>query len=156
MTELYKAGLSHVSVANAAHDAAAETRGKGFDQVRAQSARVWRDALGTVDAAGGSREERVKLSTALYHAPPHPNLFDDVNGQYRGYDGKVHRVAKGRTTTSLASRDGRRGGRPVFPESTRGHGPATRHEPGGPAGLVRPPSVNPAGVRYRSRRGRPR
>ncbi|MER6112161.1 glycoside hydrolase domain-containing protein [Streptomyces hirsutus] len=84
MTELYKAGLSHVSVANAAHDAAAETRGKGFDQVRAQSARVWRDALGTVDAAGGSREERVKLSTALYHAPPHPNLFDDANGQYRG------------------------------------------------------------------------
>ncbi|MFC5959012.1 GH92 family glycosyl hydrolase [Streptomyces pratens] len=91
-----KTGLSYVSVANAARNAATETRGKGFDQVRAQSARVWRDALGTVDAAGGSREERVKFHTALYHALLHPNVFDDVNGQYQGYDGKVHRVAKGR------------------------------------------------------------
>ncbi|MFD9089479.1 glycoside hydrolase domain-containing protein [Streptomyces prasinus] len=112
MTELYKAGLGYVSVANAAHNAAAETRGKGFDQVRAQSAPVWRDALDTVDAADGSREERVKLYTALYHALLHPNLFDDANGQHRGYDGKVHRIAKGRHhyVTRVPRRPTRRAG----------------------------------------------
>lgn len=34
--------------------------------------------------------------TALYHALLHPNTFDEVNGEYPGYDGKVHMVARGR------------------------------------------------------------
>ncbi|MFF6814105.1 GH92 family glycosyl hydrolase [Streptomyces sp. NPDC012403] len=91
-----KTGLSYVSVAGAARNATAETRGRGFDRVRAQAARVWRDALGTVDADGGTRDERVKFYTALYHALLHPNVFDDVSGEYRGYDGEIHRVAEGR------------------------------------------------------------
>ncbi|MER5428049.1 GH92 family glycosyl hydrolase [Streptomyces sp. NPDC002588] len=91
-----KTGLSYVSVSNAARNAAAETRGRGFDRVRAEAARVWRDALGTVDADGGTREERVKFYTALYHSLLHPNVFDDVNREYRGYDGQIHQVAKGR------------------------------------------------------------
>lgn len=91
-----KTGLSYVSVANAEQNATSETRGRSFDRVRAESAKVWKDALGTVDAAGGTREERVKFYTALYHALLHPNTFDDVNGQYLGYDGTVRKVAKGR------------------------------------------------------------
>lgn len=93
-----RTGLSYVSVDNAARNAAAETTdgARGFDQARADAARLWRDALGTVDADGGTQDERVKFYTALYHALLHPNTFDDVNGQYTGYDGKVHQVAEGR------------------------------------------------------------
>ncbi|GHH94280.1 GH92 family glycosyl hydrolase [Streptomyces capillispiralis] len=91
-----KTGLSYVSVEGAARNADSETRGRPFEAVRAQAARVWRDALGTVDADGGTRDERVKFYTALYHSLLHPNVFDDVDGRYTGYDGKVHRVAEGR------------------------------------------------------------
>ncbi|MGQ5580580.1 GH92 family glycosyl hydrolase [Streptomyces sp. ECR3.8] len=91
-----KTGLSYVSVEGAARNAAAETHGRSFDAVRAQSARVWRDALGTLRVDGGSREQRVKFYTALYHALLHPNVFDDVNGDYRGYDGRLHQVERGR------------------------------------------------------------
>jgi predicted alpha-1,2-mannosidase len=92
-----KTGLSYVSVDNAARNAAAEAgRHSSFERVRAEAARLWRDSLGTVDAKGGAKDERVKFYTALYHALLHPNTFDDVNGEYPGYDGKVHKVAKGR------------------------------------------------------------
>ncbi|MFE3738869.1 GH92 family glycosyl hydrolase [Streptomyces sp. NPDC059134] len=91
-----RTGLSYVSVANAAENAAEETGRRSFDSVRAQAARVWKDALGTVDARGGTRAERVKFYTALYHALLHPNTADDTNGQYAGHDGTVRTVARGR------------------------------------------------------------
>ncbi|MFJ3136230.1 GH92 family glycosyl hydrolase [Streptomyces sp. NPDC086843] len=91
-----RTGLSYVGVEGAARNAAAETRGRSFDAVRAQAARVWRDALGTVRVDGGTRDQRVAFYTALYHALLHPNVFDDVSGEYRGYDGTVHRVRPGR------------------------------------------------------------
>lgn len=89
-------GLSYVSVDNAAENAAREAGNRDFAAVRAEAARTWRKALDTVRVTGGTREERVKFYTALYHALLHPNVFEDVNGEYRGYDGTVRRVARGR------------------------------------------------------------
>ena len=40
-------------------------------------------------------DEQVMFYTALYHALLHPNVFSDVNGQYRGFDRQVHAVASG-------------------------------------------------------------
>ncbi|MFJ4923262.1 GH92 family glycosyl hydrolase [Streptomyces sp. NPDC088725] len=91
-----KTGLSYVSIANAAQNATSEAGKHSFDQVRSGAARTWRDALDTVKVSGGSKDERVKFYTALYHSLLNPNVFDDVNGQYTGYDGKVRKVAKGR------------------------------------------------------------
>ncbi|MET4674061.1 GH92 family glycosyl hydrolase [Streptomyces sp. PvR018] len=91
-----RTGLSYVSVANAARNAEEETGGRSFDQVRRSTAQVWKDALSTVKATGGTKSERVKFYTALYHSLLHPNTADDVNGQYPGHDGKVRKVAPGR------------------------------------------------------------
>nr|MDT0526180.1 glycoside hydrolase family 92 protein [Streptomyces sp. DSM 41633] len=79
-----------------ARTAEEETGGRTFDQVRKATARTWKDALSTVKATGGTKSERVKFYTALYHALLHPNIADDVNGQYPGHDGKVRTVAPGR------------------------------------------------------------
>ncbi|WP_205855777.1 glycoside hydrolase family 92 protein, partial [Phytoactinopolyspora endophytica] len=54
------------------------------------------DALGTIDIEGGAEEERVKFYTALYHSLLHPNVRNDVNGEYLGYDDEVHVVEDGR------------------------------------------------------------
>ena len=97
-------GLSYTSVENAALNRVTEVRDKGFDTVRAAARSTWRDALGTLDVEGGdgpdagrdTNAERTKLYTALYHVLHHPNVFEDVNGQYVGYDGKLRRVEKGR------------------------------------------------------------
>ncbi|TDC56450.1 glycoside hydrolase family 92 protein [Actinomadura sp. KC345] len=91
-----KTGLSFVSVANAAENRDAEVGEAGFGKVRAHAARRWREALGTIDVTGGTDEQRTKFYTALYHSLLHPNIRDDVDGTYLGYDGKVHRIERGR------------------------------------------------------------
>ncbi|WP_265521687.1 GH92 family glycosyl hydrolase [Oerskovia flava] len=91
-----RAGLSYVSIENAAENAATEAAPVTFDEAREAAADRWREALGTLDVTGGTDAERTKLYTALYHSLLHPNVYDDVNGEYRGYDGEVHEVEPGR------------------------------------------------------------
>ncbi|MGH3239915.1 MAG: GH92 family glycosyl hydrolase [Spirillospora sp.] len=91
-----KTGLSFVSVGNAAQNRDAEVGRASFGKVRAQAAKLWREALGTIDVSGGTDEQRTKFYTALYHSFLHPNIRDDVNREYLGYDEKVHRVERGR------------------------------------------------------------
>jgi predicted alpha-1,2-mannosidase len=94
-------GLSYVSTGDAAQNLQAEAAGKGFDALRDQAHATWRDTLRRVAVTSGkptaaAREEQLTtFYTALYHSLLHPNVFDDVNGQYEGYDKKVHTVRPG-------------------------------------------------------------
>ncbi|MBI9115129.1 GH92 family glycosyl hydrolase [Sanguibacter suaedae] len=89
------AGLSYVSVDGAQANAEAETTGATFDDVRATARASWEQALGTVAADGGTERDRVTFYTALYHALGHPNVFQDADGRYTGYDGEVRTVRDG-------------------------------------------------------------
>ncbi|MFF5076480.1 GH92 family glycosyl hydrolase [Actinoplanes sp. NPDC000266] len=91
-----KTGFSYVSVANAAANRDKEVGKERFDSVRKDAASQWKKALGTIDIGGGTDAQRTSFYTALYHSLLHPNVRDDVNGQYLGYDNQVHAVAKGR------------------------------------------------------------
>ncbi|NED99772.1 GH92 family glycosyl hydrolase [Phytoactinopolyspora halotolerans] len=91
-----RTGFSYVSVENAAANREAESEGKSFDDVRAEARASWEDALGLIDVAGGSDEQRVKFYTALYHSLLHPNIRQDVDGRYRGVDDEIHTVTQGR------------------------------------------------------------
>ena len=91
-----KIGLSYVSVDGARANAAAETADLDFDETRAEARATWEEALGTIDATGGSDRDRTTFYTSLYHALLHPNTFQDVDGTYIGYDGEPHQVEAGR------------------------------------------------------------
>ncbi|MBM6403416.1 GH92 family glycosyl hydrolase [Phycicoccus sp. CSK15P-2] len=91
-----RTGVSFVSVRNAAVNRVVESQLRSFDGVRWAARKHWEQALGTVDATGGSAEDRTELYTAVYHSLLHPNIRDDVNREYLGYDGKVHQAAWGR------------------------------------------------------------
>ena len=85
--------ISYVSAANAvANLDAALADGAGFDQVRAEAARTWNEALGHVEVRGGGAHELRTFYTALYHSLLDPNVASDVNGDYAGFDGEVHRA----------------------------------------------------------------
>lgn len=90
-----KTGFSYTSIEAAAANAAAETTGKSFDDVRADAKKAWVEALGTVDVAGGTDDERIKLYSALYHSLLQPTIGQDVDGRYLGYDNKLHEVEPG-------------------------------------------------------------
>jgi len=90
-----KVSVSYVSVAGARANIAAEGTTWSLDAVRAQAAARWRRALGHIAVTGGTTTERRIFYTALYHAFLHPNIFSDADGSYRGFDGRVHTVARG-------------------------------------------------------------
>ncbi|WP_250633150.1 GH92 family glycosyl hydrolase [Pinirhizobacter soli] len=86
-------GLSYVSTANAQANLEAENpAGTSFDTIAARAIAAWDEKLGQVEVQGGSPDQRTVFYTALYHALMHPNIFSDVNGEYRGFDGTTHKV----------------------------------------------------------------
>lgn len=91
-----KVALSYVSEANARINLAREIPGWNFAAVQQAAHDRWNHALSSIIVKGGTEDERTTFYTALYHALLHPNTFSDVNGQYIGFDDKIH-VAKGFT-----------------------------------------------------------
>jgi putative alpha-1,2-mannosidase len=89
-----KVGISYVSLANAKANLDAENSAWDFDGVRKQAEAKWNEVLNRVQVSGGSQQDLEKFYTALYHVFQSPNVASDVNGEYMGFDKKVH-VAEG-------------------------------------------------------------
>jgi len=88
-------GISYVSVANAEMNLHAEVAGKNFQSLRAAAFARWNHALSVIKIHGGTRAQHIIFYTALYHALMMPNTASDVNGQYMGFDDRVHRMPAG-------------------------------------------------------------
>jgi predicted alpha-1,2-mannosidase len=89
-----RVGISYVNLANARANLAAEIpRGATLAQVRQHALDAWNAVLGGIAVDGGSANQRSTFYTALYHVMLHPNIYSDINGEYRGFDQKIHRVA---------------------------------------------------------------
>src|SRR5262249_33686358 len=87
---LVKVGLSYVSSENARANLLAENPGWDFDAMRSLAHTTWNEMLNRLQALGGSPNDMRIFYTALYHALLQPNAFSDANGEYRGFDGRVH------------------------------------------------------------------
>ena len=88
-----KIGLSYVSEAGALANLDKELPGWDFDEVRAQARDTWTKLLNHVTIEGSAPEQYKIFSTALYHTLLTPTLFSDENGDYLGFDWKVHSLA---------------------------------------------------------------
>ena len=88
-----RVGISYVSLANARANLAAEQpKAATIDSVARAAHAAWNTALGRIEVTGGTDAERRVFYTALYHSLIDMNVASDVNGEYRGFDGGVHRV----------------------------------------------------------------
>jgi predicted alpha-1,2-mannosidase len=109
-----KLAISPVSSANAAQNRITETAGMNFDQVRKKANGHWNSVLGKIEVKGGTKENHRKFYTALYHSCIAPNLYSDVNGDYRGPDGNVHTDTKREHYTVFSLWDTYRTLHPLF------------------------------------------
>ncbi len=87
-----KVALSYVDEAGALANLRAEAPAWDFDAVKRRAATAWEAELSKVRVFGGSAADRTIFYTALYHTRLAPVLFEDVDGRYRGGDGRVHRA----------------------------------------------------------------
>jgi len=90
-----KVGISFTSTGNAQLNREAEIPGWDFARVRDANTAAWNAILGKIQIGGGTSTQQASFYTALYHALLYPSVFSDVNGQYTGFDGQTHTVARG-------------------------------------------------------------
>ena len=76
-------GVSFVSIENARENLDAEQGGAfDFDSVRQAAEARWTEDLSKIKVSGGTQEQKAVFYTALYHTLMHPNILNDVNGEY--------------------------------------------------------------------------
>lgn len=92
-------GVSFVSIANARENLEKEQHGRHFETVREEARKRWNDDLGRILVEGGTEEQKTVFYTGLYHALIHPNLLQDVNGQYPQMEGDKILTSKGNRYT---------------------------------------------------------
>ena len=99
-TVLVRVGISYVSVANARANLETEIPRAAFSSSDFESAvrsarNVWNGWLNRIQISGGRRTDRTTFYSMLYHLFLAPTICSDANGEYRGYDGRVHTVPPG-------------------------------------------------------------
>ncbi len=109
-----KVGISAVSTEGARKNVDAEIPGWDFASVKDQAKNEWNKELGKIAVSGGTEEQKTVFYTALYHSFLVPNLFMDVDGQYRGRDFKIHQAEGFDYYTVFSLWDTFRGEHPLF------------------------------------------
>lgn len=87
---LVRVGISAVSVDNAKANLRAEIKDWNFDRVAQEADAAWNDELGKIKVETPNLDDKTIFYTGLYHTMITPSVFSDVNGQYRGSDGKIY------------------------------------------------------------------
>ncbi len=75
-------GVSFVSMENARLNAEKELAQTTFESLRLRAEEAWNNDLSKILVEGGSEDQKTVFYTALYHTLIHPNILQDVNGQY--------------------------------------------------------------------------
>jgi len=107
---LLKVALSSVSIEGARKNLAAELPGWDFDKVRADANAAWNKELSKIEVSGGIDAQTMTFYTALYHTMIQPNVFNDVDGNYRGLDGKTHNIGATTPSAEAAATPPKQGG----------------------------------------------
>ena len=109
-----KLAISHVSMENAWKNLESETRDKDFDVIAREAIETWEDRLACILLDGGNEEQQVNFYTALYRSFQMPTVFNDVNGQYIGFDKEVHQADSFRYFTDMSIWDTFRTTHPLY------------------------------------------
>ncbi len=89
---LLKVALSPVSIEGARKNLKAELEHWDFEKVRADAKTAWNKELSKIEVNGGTDSQMTNFYTALYHTMIQPNIFQDVDGTYRGMDNVVRTI----------------------------------------------------------------
>lgn len=99
---LVKVGISAVSVENAKQNLSTEIPHWDFEKTKSEAESDWNNQLSKIEVKG-TEDDQVKFYTALYHTMIAPNIYSDVNGDYRGMDMKIHNIEDGKEQYTVFS-----------------------------------------------------
>ena len=85
-----KIGISAVDVAGAKKNLEQEIGSKSFEEIKTIAQNKWEEQLDKIVIETEDVDNKTNFYTSLYHTMIAPNLYQDVDGRYRGMDKKVH------------------------------------------------------------------
>ncbi len=87
-----KVAISSVSTEGAKNNMLKEIPHWDFNKIKDAAFEMWNKELSKIEIAEATLEQKKIFYTALYHCLVQPNIYNDVDGNYRGRDGKVHKA----------------------------------------------------------------
>ena len=87
-----KLAISYVSLENARDNLDREAGNLTFDEVQQKGVNAWEEIFSRIQVTGGSDRQRSIFRTSLYRSFQMPTIFNDVNGDYPGFDQLVHQA----------------------------------------------------------------
>lgn len=110
--------LSGTGLEGAEKNLAAEAPGNNFDKFLKKTQDDWNSRLSRIKVKGGTHDEQVCFYTALYRTMIAPTLYCDVDGTYRGADGKNHKADGWSNYSTFSLWDTFRAAHPLFTLTT--------------------------------------
>lgn len=111
---LIKVGLSTVSEEGARKNLDKEIADWDFEGTKACAKDSWNELLKRVELKTLRADQKVAFYTSLYHSLLMPNLVTDIDGQYRGWDDKIHQCKEGDMFTNFSLWDTYRAEHPLL------------------------------------------
>ncbi len=87
-----KIGISAVDIEGAKKNLEAEIGSKTFEQVKKEAQQIWEAQLEKIVVESDHSDYKTNFYTAMYHTMIAPNIYQDVDGRYRGMDLKIHQT----------------------------------------------------------------
>jgi predicted alpha-1,2-mannosidase len=109
-----KIGISAVDTDGAAQNLEQEIGTKTFDQIKKEAQDVWERQLDKIVIESQNNDYKTNFYTALYHTMLAPNLYQDVDGRYRGMDLKIHETKDFEYYTVFSLWDTYRAAHPLY------------------------------------------
>ena len=109
-----KIGISAVDEEGARKNLEAEIGEKTFDQVKEKAQSTWEKQLEKIVVESSNIDYKTNFYTALYHTMIAPNLYQDVDGRYRGMDLKIHETKNFEYYTVFSLWDTYRAAHPLY------------------------------------------
>ena len=110
---LVKVALSGVSTKNALENLRAELPEWNFEAVVNKAKDKWNAELSKITIEA-SDDRKINFYTSMYHSFLNPNIFSDVNGEYRGLDQNIYKSDKFTNYTTFSLWDTYRALHPLY------------------------------------------
>jgi predicted alpha-1,2-mannosidase len=109
-----KIGISAVDEEGARKNLRTEIENKTFEDIKSEAQKTWETQLEKIVIEGSDKDNKTNFYSALYHTMIAPNLYQDVDGRYRGMDLKVHQNNDYEYYTVFSLWDTFRGAHPLY------------------------------------------
>ena len=87
-----KIGISAVDEAGATNNLNQEIGNKSFEDIKTDAQNTWETQLKKIVVESKNDDYKSVFYTSLYHTMIAPNLYQDVDGRYRGMDLEIHKT----------------------------------------------------------------